>query len=122
MIGYTVVGAKDLDRALGFYDQLFAEIGGKRAMDLGRGHAYGFAKGPMFGVMTPHDGQPAHQGNGHMIALNVGSKEKVDAVHARALALGGTDEGAPGPRGTSGFYGAYFRDSEGNKLCAFCMG
>jgi predicted lactoylglutathione lyase len=60
-----------------------------------------------------------------MVSIAMDVRDKVDAFHARALALGGSDEGAPGLRGEEGdraFYGAYFRDPEGNKLCAFCVG
>jgi predicted lactoylglutathione lyase len=57
-----------------------------------------------------------------MVALAVDSQDKVDALHQKAIDLGGKDEGAPGPRGDSGFYAAYFRDLDGNKLNAFCMG
>ena len=74
----------------------------------------------MFSVMKPFDGQSASVGNGTMVALAAKDPEQVQALHAKALALGGRDEGAPGPRGT-GFYGAYFRDLDGNKLAAFCL-
>jgi catechol 2,3-dioxygenase-like lactoylglutathione lyase family enzyme len=121
MIGYTILGTNKYEQALAFYDALLAEIGGKRMMDLGEGTLYGFAKGPTFGIRKPYDKNAANVGNGTMIALNVGSQEKVDLVHARALALGGSCEGKPGPRG-GGFYGAYFRDLDGNKLCAYVMG
>ncbi len=70
----------------------------------------------------PHDKNAATVGNGVMIALKVGSREQVDALHAKALTLGGTDEGQPGPRGEHGFYGAYFRDLDGNKLNAYIPG
>ena len=76
---------------------------------------------PMLGVIRPFDGKPASVGNGVMVALVVDSPEKVQAVHARALELGGKDEGAVGPRGDSGFYAGYFRDLDGNKLDVFCM-
>lgn len=121
MIGYTTIGAKDIDRALAFYDAFLAELGGKRVMETRNGQLYGFAQGPLFGVTKPFDGQPQNCGNGNMIALRCPSKEKVDLLHARALSLGGKDEGAPGDRG-GGFYGAYFRDLDGNKLCVFTMG
>jgi predicted lactoylglutathione lyase len=55
-----------------------------------------------------------------MVAIAVDSTDKVDAIHARALELGGSDEGAPGLRSDT-FYGAYFRDLDGNKLNAFCI-
>ncbi|MDT9000875.1 VOC family protein [Paucibacter sp. APW11] len=122
MIGYTTLGTNDLPRASAFYDALFAVIGAKRLMEFERGIAWGVAMDkPGFGVMLPFDGQPASVGNGVMIALVVDSQDKVQALHAKALALGGKDEGAPGLRG-GGFYAAYFRDLDGNKLNAFCMG
>jgi len=123
MIGYTTVGTNDLDRAAKFYDALFATIGAKRLMEMEKMIAWGTAMGqPMFGVIKPHDGNPATVGNGVMIALFVPSKEKVDEVYKKALELGGKDEGPAGPRGDSGFYAGYFRDLDGNKLNAFTMG
>jgi len=122
MIGYTTLGTNDLPRATAFYDELFGVIGIKRIMDFGRGYAWGVGMDkPGFAVMTPFDGQPASVGNGVMIGLVVDSQDKVKALHAKALALGGKDEGAPGPRG-EGFYAAYFRDLDGNKLNAFVVG
>lgn len=122
MIGYTTLGTNDLPRAAAFYDELLAEIGAKRLMDFGRGIAWGVAMDkPSLGIMKPFDGQPATVGNGVMVALVVNSRELVDRIHAKALALGGTDEGPAGPRG-EGFYAGYFRDLDGNKLNVFCMG
>jgi predicted lactoylglutathione lyase len=121
MIGYTTLGTNDLPRAAAFYDELFAVIGVKRTMDFGRGIAWGRSMSePGFAVMLPFDGKPATVGNGVMIALAADGPATVQALHAKALALGGADEGAPGPRG-GGFYAAYFRDLDGNKLNAFCM-
>ncbi len=122
MIGYTTLGSNDLPRAVAFYDALFSVIGGRKVTDfLGRGQGWGNAKGkPLFGVIKPYDGEPATVGNGTMIALPMADQAQVDALHAKALALGATDDGAPGLRGTS-FYGAYFRDLDGHKICAFCM-
>ena len=77
---------------------------------------------PAMSVTKPFDGKAASVGNGVMVALAVDSHEKVDALHQKAMDLGGKDEGAPGPRGDGGFYAAYFRDLDGNKLNAFCMG
>ena len=121
MLGYTILGSNDLENALAFYDRLLAAIGGKRMMEFDSLVYYGFARGALFAVGRPYDKQPATHGNGAMIALNVGSKEKVHAAHELALQLGATDEGAPGPRVGNGFYGAYFRDLDGNKLCLFTM-
>ena len=121
MIGYTTNGAKDIGKALAFYDTFLAELGGKRVMEIPNGQLYGFAQGPLFGVTRPYDGNVQNCGNGNMIALRCPSKEKVDELHDKALKLGGTDEGKPGDRG-AGFYGAYFRDLDGNKLCVFTMG
>lgn len=123
MIGYVTLGTNNLDKAVAFYDALLAEIGAKRMMeDPGRIVGWGTQPGaPMLMVTKPHDGKPASVGNGVMVALNVGTPQAVKQVHAKAMQLGGADEGEPGPRGTGGFHGGYFRDLDGNKLVAFCM-
>ncbi len=122
MIGYVTLGTRDLARAAAFYDALLGEVGAKRAMETDSFIVWGVGQGqPMLGVILPYDGKPATVGNGTMVALVVDAPAKVDALHKKALELGGTDEGAPGPRG-GGFYGGYFRDLDGNKLNFFCMG
>jgi catechol 2,3-dioxygenase-like lactoylglutathione lyase family enzyme len=127
MIGYVTLGTDDLDRSRAFYDALFGEIGGARLMEMDSGFTlYGTGWGqPGVAVTRPYNGEPAVAGNGNMVALVTDSRDKVDRLHAKALALGGTDEGPPGVRGEEGdhaFYGAYFRDPDGNKLCAFRIG
>jgi catechol 2,3-dioxygenase-like lactoylglutathione lyase family enzyme len=121
MIGYATLGTNDLPRAAAFYDALLAELGAKRLWEMDRGIAWGVSMNvPSLGVMKPFDGQPATAGNGTMVALVVKTPEQVAALHARALALGGQDEGAVGPRG-GGFFAGYFRDPDGNKLNVFCI-
>ncbi len=120
MIGYVTLGTNDLLRAAAFYDALLAEIGAKRLMEFDRGIAWGISwEKPSLAIMKPYNGKDATVGNGVMVALVVGSKEKVDRVHKRAIELGGTDEGPAGPRG-DGFYAGYFRDLDGNKLNVYC--
>ena len=122
MIGYVTIGTNDLPRAAAFYDALLAELGASRMMDEEQFVAWAVAPDkPAVSVTKPYDGNAATVGNGMMVALLVDSTDKVDALHRKALELGGTDEGAPGPRGSSGFYAGYFRDLDGNKLNAFCM-
>jgi len=122
MIGYVTLGTNDKERAARFYDALLAEFGAKRAMELDKFILWaGPSGGPMVAIAIPFDGKPATVGNGVMVALAASSKEQVDAIYAKALALGGTDEGKPGPRGGN-FYAGYFRDLDGNKLNAFFMG
>lgn len=121
MIGYVTLGANDVEKAAAFYDELLGLIGAKRFMETEKFVAWSTGpKSPALSVTTPFDGKAATVGNGVMVALAVDSTEKVDALHAKALELGGADEGAPGPRG-GGFYAAYFRDLDGNKLNAFHM-
>src|SRR5215210_5910298 len=112
MIGYVTLGTDDLDGSRAFYDALLGEIGASRLMELDSGFTlYGTGWGkPGLAVTRPHDGQPARAGNGNMVSLVMDSRDKVDRLHARALELGGSDEGAPGVRGEEGpraFYGAY---------------
>lgn len=121
MIGYVTVGSNDVERAKAFYDKVLAPLGGKRVFANERLHFYTNAQGGMFAVGQPHDGQPATVGNGSMFGLPAPSKEVVAEVHAAALAAGGTCDGEPGQR-TDNFYGAYFRDLDGNKICIFKMG
>lgn len=121
MIGYVTIGTNKLDEAVKFYDALLGELGAGRFMEGDNMVAWATSpQAPGIGVMKPHDGNKATVGNGMMVALVVDSPEKVDALHAKALQLGGSDEGAPGPRG-EGFYAGYFRDLDGNKLNAFWM-
>jgi catechol 2,3-dioxygenase-like lactoylglutathione lyase family enzyme len=127
MIGYATIGTNDLEKARGFYDALFGTIGANRLMELPSGFTlYGRAWGqPGVAVTRPYDGGRATAGNGNMISLVMDSRGRVDDFHSKALQLGGSDEGPPGVRGEEGdraFYGAYFRDPEGNKFCAFCVG
>ena len=87
---------------------------------------YGMAMGqPGIALTKPYNGETATPGNGQMVALVMAERAQVDALYAKAMELGGTCEGPAGLRGDEGpqaFYGAYFRDLDGNKLCAFRMG
>lgn len=122
MIGYVTLGTNDLKRSGAFYDALLGELGAKRAMEMPTFIAWATAPNtPMVSVIKPFDGKAASVGNGVMVALAMSSKAQVDAIHKKALALGGKDEGAPGPRG-DGFYAGYFRDLDDNKLNAFYIG
>jgi predicted lactoylglutathione lyase len=125
MIGYVTLGTNNLDKAAAYYDQLFQTLNIGRFMEeAGRFVAWAPAPDqPSVAVSIPFDGQPATTGNGTMVALYVKTRAEVHKVYDRALALGGTDEGAPGTRGNpeSGFYAAYFRDLDGNKLNVFCV-
>ncbi|WP_437834283.1 VOC family protein [Sorangium sp. So ce1153] len=121
MIGYVTLGTSDMERAARFYDALLGELGAKRLMAFEKMILWAVSPNkPALAVVLPFDGQPATVGNGVMVALVVDSPAKVDALHKKALELGGKDEGAPGPRG-QGFYGGYFRDLDGNKLNFFTM-
>jgi predicted lactoylglutathione lyase len=122
MIGYVTIGTNDLARAASFYDALLGEMGAHRMMENEQFVAWSVKPDqPGLGVTKPFDKKPATVGNGVMVALMVDSTAKVDALHRKALQLGGSDEGAPGPRG-EGFYAGYFRDLDGNKLNFFCAG
>jgi catechol 2,3-dioxygenase-like lactoylglutathione lyase family enzyme len=126
LIGYITLGTNDLERARKFYDALLSEMGVKRLMEFGD-RGYGWAASldkPMLCIFKPYDGRPATVGNGVMVGIAADSRETVDRLHKKALELGGTDEGKPGLRaiGGDGFYAAYFRDLDGNKLDVFCYG
>jgi catechol 2,3-dioxygenase-like lactoylglutathione lyase family enzyme len=123
MIGYAMVGTNDLARASAFFAEILSLLGAKTLWQNERMTGFGADMGtPMLLCNTPHDGAPASVGNGVMIALKAPNKEVVHAVHAKALALGAQDEGAPGARGDTGFYGGYFRDLDGNKFAVYIWG
>ena len=122
MIGYVTLVTNDMARSGAFYDALLGTLGASRFMESDRFIAWAVSPTqPSLGVIKPFDGAPASVGNGTMVSIVMDSPEKVAAFYNKALELGGTDEGGPGPRGDSGFYAAYFRDPDGNKLNAFCM-
>lgn len=117
MIGFVLIGTDDLARAGSFYDALLADVGASRMKESERSIQWGRDDGtPVLGVVKPFDGGAATGGNGTMIALKAEDQAQVTALHAKALTLGASDEGAPGPRGTGTFFGGYFRDLDGNKL------
>jgi len=126
MIGYVTLGTNDLPRAVTYYDALFGSIGVGRFMEVDN---YFVAwsptpDAPAVCATIPFNKEAATVGNGVMVALFMETPEKVDAFYKKALELGGTDEGMPGFRpedSDKGYYGAYFRDLDGNKLNAFCM-
>jgi catechol 2,3-dioxygenase-like lactoylglutathione lyase family enzyme len=122
LIGYTTLGVSDRERARGFYDAVQAPLGDKRTLTYERSQYYGGpGRGAMLGITLPFDREPQSVGNGVMVALAADTPDQIHAVHAAAMAAGAVCEGPPGDRG-GGFYGAYFRDLDGNKLCVFRMG
>lgn len=122
MIGYVTLGTNDLERAARFYDAVCAQLGVGRMMENAQFIAWGVAGGGAgIGLTRPFDGASASVGNGVMVALEAQDAEQVRQIHATALAHGGTCEGEPGER-HEGFFAAYFRDPDGNKLNAFVMG
>ncbi|MES2339650.1 MAG: VOC family protein [Pseudomonadota bacterium] len=124
---YVTLGARDADEAAGFYDAVFAAVGWSSHMAWPGWRAYsagGTGKGLTIWTCAPFDGRPASTGNGTMVAIAAPSRDAVDAFHAAALANGGRDEGAAGPRPDYGpdWYAAYVRDPTGNKLAAVWNG
>ena len=116
MIGYTTLGSNDVGKAADFYQQIFNVLGADRVYDYPNYVAWQTdANSPMFSITVPHNKEDATVGNGTMIALKAPSVDVVHEVHNLALSLGATNEGDPGDRGY-GFYCAYFRDIDGNKL------
>jgi catechol 2,3-dioxygenase-like lactoylglutathione lyase family enzyme len=121
-ISYCTVGSNRLEEAKAFYDGLLGSAGMERMFDHpSGGRLYGKDGAFCFGLLGPYDGKPATVGNGSMSGFRFDTSAEVDAFHAKALALGGADEGAPGLRAPS-FYFSYFRDLDGNKLCAYSIG
>ncbi|MGP4803606.1 VOC family protein [Agrobacterium cavarae] len=125
MIGYTMVGTKDLDRAVVFYDAIFTEMGFTRCFKDDQVSFWGDkvnVEAPRFATGYPFNGESANLGNGGMTAFLIDSAVKIDRLYAIAMGLGGSDEGPPGlrPHYGEGFYAAYLRDPDGNKIAFVC--
>ena len=122
MIAYSTVGVNDMDRAIAFYDAVFAPLGCVRDTTSSTWTGYSRAGDrSRFFLTRPFDRAPASSGNGVMLAFLAEDRAAVEAFHAEALRTGGSDEGPPGVREGMKpvFYAAYVRDLDGNKLCAF---
>ncbi|CAN7291292.1 VOC family protein [Bosea sp. LjRoot237] len=125
MLSHVTIGANDFERSFHFYSNLFEALGHRRRfLDPGKLAGWQHQDGgrPFFFLTKPFDGEPATTGNGQMIALLADDRATIDRSHAAALANGGSCEGPPGlrPHYHPDYYGAYFRDPEGNKLCICC--
>ncbi len=128
MFSHIFIGASNFDRAFAFYTAL-AEVLGIEPRFIERERPWAGwlstpGPRPLLLIGTPYNGEPHAPGNGQMVAFLAGSREVVDVAYHLALANGGTSEGAPGlrPEYHENYYGAYFRDTEGNKLCVACHG
>jgi catechol 2,3-dioxygenase-like lactoylglutathione lyase family enzyme len=126
MISHVFVGVTEFDRAFKFYLAVMKDLRLKLKFcerdKPWAGWMAASAPRPLFLIGRPYDGNPAQVGNGQMIALLAPDRQAVDSAHASALATGGSCEGAPGlrPQYHPHYYGAYFRDPDGNKICVCC--
>lgn len=126
MFSHIFVGVSNFERALAFYTTLMDSIGNPpRFCDRARPWAgWQSAPGPrpLFVIGAPEDGQPHVPGNGQMAAFAVETRAIVDRTYQLALNTGGTCAGAPAlrPHYHADYYGAYIKDTEGNKLCVVC--
>lgn len=126
MFSHIFLGVADFDRSLAFYRALMPVLGIQERFCQRERPWAGWQSHPdprpLFLIGTPYDGQPHAAGNGQMVAFIAASRDVVDRAYAVALAAGGQPEGAPGlrPEYHAHYYGAYFRDTEGNKLCVAC--
>jgi catechol 2,3-dioxygenase-like lactoylglutathione lyase family enzyme len=123
MITTARFGTRDLARAKAFWSIIAPMVGAKMLYDRENLFAFRGEEGGMLLIGIPLSGD--HEvGNGNMAGFQAKSRAIVDSVHAKAIELGAADEGAPGVRGDdpNGFYGAYFRDLDGNKLTVFRFG
>lgn len=122
VMSHVSLGTNDYPRAKAFYDQVLATLQIRCVMDFPGGAGYG-RKFPEFWIQSPHDGGKASVGNGVHVAFLANSAAEVNAFHAKALSLGATSDGAPGPRPEydAQYYAAFVRDLDGNKIEAMLM-
>ena len=126
MLSHVFVGITEFPRALAFYTGVMMTLGLELKFSDPEipwaGWKQPTADRPLFLIGHAHNGEPANPGNGQMIALLAKSRDIVGRSHAAALADGGQCEGPPGlrPHYHPDYYGAYFRDPDGNKICVCC--
>jgi len=126
VFSHLMVGVSDFQRALTFYKPLLDCLGIQFRFQQDERPWAGWQSSPqprpLFIIGRPFNQQPHHPGNGQMVAFLASSRQQVDAVYELALANGGACEGKPGlrPEYHANYYGAYFRDPDGNKLCIAC--
>jgi catechol 2,3-dioxygenase-like lactoylglutathione lyase family enzyme len=126
MFSHVFIGISDFEHAFRFYSAVTEQLGlGLKFCDDQKPWAAWAADGaprPLFLIGKAFNGEPATPGNGQMIALLAGSREAVDRSYKAALENGGTCDGPPGmrPHYHPDYYGAYFRDRDGNKICVCC--
>lgn len=117
MLSYATIGVTDLDKSEAFYNELLSPLGAKTLIKMERIIFIGKSmKEPMLAICIPYDQELQNCGNGNMLAIAPGSKEKCDEMYQKAITLGATCDGKPGQRVAKLFYGAYFRDFDGNKI------
>lgn len=124
MFSHVTLGSSDLRRGGAFYDALLAPLGLVRRAVVPDGGPEALCWTepsqalPRFYLYLPFNRGPASAGNGTMVAFLAPSESAVAEAYAAALAHGGSDEGAPGERSRygDGYYGAYLRDPDGNKV------
>jgi catechol 2,3-dioxygenase-like lactoylglutathione lyase family enzyme len=122
MFTHVAVGTNNLAKARSFYDAVLAPLGYKRLSDLGENGSIWGETAPEFFVLRPANGKPATFANGGTISFVAPNRAAVAAFHKAALAAGGVDEGAVGPRGWAPHaYAGYVRDLDGNKIAAYCF-
>ncbi len=120
MISHTTLGTNDLEKAESFYFEILGLIGGTQIYKSDKVMFWEFENGSSKLALTvPFDGKPASNGNGTMVAFTLSSVDKVNEVFSLALKLGASSEGEPGERNNGAYYGAYFRDLDGNKIAIF---
>lgn len=126
MFSHIFTSVSDFERAFDFYSALMQSLGNElrfceREKPWAGWHSVGHTR-PLFVICQPYNGQPHDPGNGQMVAFMAASRDVVDAAYQVALAHGGRCEGPPGlrPHYHADYYGAYFRDPDGNKVCVAC--
>ncbi len=126
MISHVHIGVTDFKRAFAFYESVMEELGFTLKFPepekLWAGWMQPGFDRPLFLIGHPYNGKRATPGNGQMVALLAARRDAVDRCYSRAIADGAQSEGKPGlrPQYHANYYGAYFRDPDGNKLCVCC--
>ena len=118
IMNHVSIAVSDADVSLSFYDKVLGVIGATRIMEHPGAVAYGKMFPEFWVHPVPFDGGQAETANGVHFSFFASSKEQVQAFYEAALAAGGSDDGAPGPRPDYGepYFGCFVRDPDVHKL------
>jgi catechol 2,3-dioxygenase-like lactoylglutathione lyase family enzyme len=123
VIDHVSVGVRSLGEAERFYEAVLGALGYAKLVV--RPATIGFGRRYAEFWINLRPAMAGDRDGGAHVCLRARSQDEVHRFHAAALAHGGADDGAPGPRQHDDpgriYYAAFVRDPDGNRIEAVCF-